>query len=417
MALATFDETDEVLSTLQDSLAFASQFGFHRDRLASVGLDPGDVDSLGAFGTIPMMGPKDIATDYETNPPFGSMIPDDQTVVRCNFTPSPHMEQEMPVPYTGEDLDLLAEGTAEVFRSAGVTSDDVVLNTGGFAPYPAGWTCAMAAERIGATHLPTGPGGTAEQVDKIDRYDVTTLFGFPSFLEQIAHEASPGDLEGVERLLAIGEPFTAIDGYREQVIDAYGGDIVATDAYGLSEFGGGLVAYESQEMDDMHVAADRVLIEVVDPETGELVERGEKGEMVLTSLCEHSHPVVRMRTGDLTVFEKRPSKYGEYVLPDGVLGRVDDMRKVKGVKVYPSEVQMYLAGVDGLDAANVQLRVSRPERKTDRLTVLVNGDPSVVDRDALASELRSVVSISIDELDVREDFELGDDPVIVDERE
>lgn len=417
MERATFQETDELLSRLRDAMGFMEQFEFHRDRLDRAGVDPDDLEDLESFRKIPMMDPEDIATDFEENPPFGSMIPEDESVIRCNFTPSPYMEQRMPVPYTGQDLELLTSGTADVYRVMGVTADDVILNTGSFTPYPAGWVCSMAAERLGATHIPTGPGGTDEQIDIISRYGVTTVFGFPSFLEQIAAEAEPDDLASVERVLATGEPFTAIDGYRERMIEAYGGDIVATDAYGLSEFRGGLVAYESRHMDGMHIPADRVLVEVIDPETGELVEQGEKGEMVITSLREHSHPVLRMRTGDLTVFEERQSEHGEYVLPKGVFGRVDDMRKIKGVKVYPSEVQLFLAGIDGVDARNIQLKVTRPEGGTDRLLLRVNGDPGTVDQEDLRKELRGLLNIKVDELEVTEEFELGDDDLIVDARE
>lgn len=417
MATATFDETDALLGQLREAVAFMAEFDFHRERLADAGLEAGDIDSISRLRDIPPMAPKDLAEDYQAHPPFGSMIPDDQTVVRSCFTPSPYMEHRMPVPYTSTDLEINAVGNAEAFWAMGVTADDVVLNTASFTPYPAGWAGGGAAEEIGATHLPTGPGGTEEQVDTIRRYSVTTVYGFPSFLMEIASTADPSDLESVERVICTGEPFTAIEGYREDMIEAYGGDVVATDAYGLAEFGGGMVAYESREMAGLHIPSDRVFVEVIDPDTGDLVERGEKGEMVITSLATHSHPVLRMRTGDLTIFDKRASRYGDYVLPEGVFGRVDDMRKIKGVKVYPTEVQMYLAGIDGVDASNVQFRVSRPEGTTDAFTAVVNADPDAVDRDELAAGIRSVTNISVDELVVDDTFELEDgESVIVDER-
>lgn len=416
MARATFDETDELLDRLQDAVAYMADFEFHRERLETAGLAPRDIDSIGALREIPAMEPKDLAADYQANPPFGSMIPPGETVVRSCFTPSPYMEHRMPVPYTRRDLEINDTGNADAFRAMGVTEEDVVLNTAGFTPYPAGWTGGGATEEIGATHLPTGPGGTEEQVDTIRRYDVTTVYGFPSFLMEIASHADPGDLATVERIICVGEPFTAIEGYRDDMIEAYGGDVIATDAYGLAEFGGGLVAFESREMAGLHIPDDRVLVEVIDPDTGDLADRGEKGEMVITSLVHHSHPVLRMRTGDLTIFDKRPSPYGDYVLPDGVFGRVDDMRKVKGVKVYPTEVQLFLAGIDGVDASNVQFTVSRPTGTTDRFTATINADPTGVDRDEIQAGIRSVTNISVDELILDESFELGDEPVLVDER-
>jgi phenylacetate-CoA ligase len=163
------------------------------------------------------------------------------------------------------------------------------------------------------------------------------------------------------------------------------------------------------------VFLDKVFPEVVDPETGELVERGEKGELVLTTLREESAPVLRLRTGDLTVFDKRESEYGEYVLPEGVFGRTDDMRKIKGVKVYPVELQMHLAGVPNVDPENIQLRITRPEGGTDHLEVTVGGDPDEADHDSITEGLNSVMGISVDELNVEGGLEV-DDEMIVDER-
>lgn len=414
MVQATPDQSEELIDQLQNAVSFMADFEFHSEQLSKAGLSPMDIDLIETFQEIPFMTPKDLAEDYRQNPPFGEMIPDDQSVIRCNFTPNPHMEQRMPVPYTRQDLNLNEQGAADAFRSMGVTENDVVLNTASFTPYPAGWLGAMATETIGATHLPTGPGDTDEQIDIIDRYEVTTIYGFPSFLMQIASEADSDVLDSVQRVLCTGEPFTAIEGYRQDMIDAYGGDIVATDAYGLAEFRAGLVAYETGAMDGMYIPDDRVFIEVIDPDTEKPVDRGEKGELVVTSLAEHSHPVLRLRTGDLTSFEKRD---GDYLLPEGVFGRVDDMRKVKGVKVYPTEIQMFLAGVDGVDASNVQFRVSRPGGKTDHFSATVNADPQVVDRDDLISGIRSIANISVDELVIDDNFELGDDDeVLVDER-
>lgn len=413
MVDATYDETEALLDRLREAYHYATGFDYHQDRLAEAGFEAGDIDSIGGFREIPTMTPKDLAADYRDNPPFGSMIPPERSVVRLNQTPTPHLPHKLPVPYTDRDLEIVAEASTQAFRTMGITSDDVVLNTTSFTPYPAGWTGQVAVESIGATHVPTGPGDTEEQIAVIGRFGVTAIYGFPSFVMQIAEEASEAVLADVETVVSVGEPFTAIEGYREEMIEAFGGDIVATDIYGLSEFGAGAIAWETAAMDGMRVAADRVFVEVVDPETGALVERGEKGELVITSLVEHSHPVLRMRTGDLTVLEKRDD---EYVLPDGVLGRVDDMLKVKGVKVYPSEIQLFLAGIDGVDASNVRFEVTRHRGETDTFDVVLRADPDTVDRSAVAEGIRSVTGIGVDEVTLDEDFELGEEESMMVER-
>lgn len=416
MAKAIPDETDKLVERLRSAAEYMYQFDFYKERFAEAGLEPGGIDSIETFRQLPSMTPKDLADDYIENPALGSLIPEDKNVVRCNLTPNPYMDTQMPIPQTNDDVEINNGVNVKAYRNVGVTDDDVVLNTAGFTPYPFGWTIAGAAETIGATHIPSGPGDTEQQVELIEHHEVTTVCGFPSFMMEIAGEADEGQLDTIERVLCSGEPFTAIEGYREQVRGAFGGDVTVVDGYGLSEFGTGHVAFESREEDGMHVFLDKVFPEVVDPETGELVERGEKGELVLTTLREESAPVLRLRTGDLTIFDKRESEYGEYVLPEGVFGRTDDMRKIKGVKVYPVELQMHLAGVPNVDPENIQLRITRPEGGTDHLEVTVGGEPDEADHDSITEGLNSVMGISVDELNVKGGLEVDDDEMIVDER-
>lgn len=411
MPRATLDETDEVIGRLREAAERLYEHDLYREAFEEAGLEPGEIDSIETFRELPTMDASDQAEDIEANPPFGSLV-DPAEVVRCNFTPSPYFEHRMPVPATREDVERDDERLAEAYRSVGVTEDDVVLNTAGMMPYPFGWAIAGAAETIGATHIPMGPGNAEEQVDVIERYDVTVVSGFPSFAMELANTAE-GVLDGVEIVIGGGEPFTAIEGYREQARQAFGGDVTVVDNYGLSEVG--FVGFESAEEAGMHVFTDRLFPEVIDPETGELVERGEKGELVLTTLSEDSTPVLRFRTGDLTILDRRESEYGDYVLPQGVFGRVDSMKKVKGVKLYPDELTMYVAGVDALDHENMELRLTRPEGTTDHVTLTVAGDPDALDREAFAGEVRSILNISVDELVVDPDFEAGED-VVVDER-
>jgi phenylacetate-CoA ligase len=416
MVRATLDETDKLIDRLQDAVEYLSQFEFYQKKLDEEDLVPGDIDSIETFRQLPAMTPKDLANDYSENPPLGSLIPHESDVIRMNLTPNPHMETRMPVPQTPQDIEINSTVNAEAYRNIGVTEDDVVLNTANFTPYPLGWAIAGAAERIGARHIPTGPGDTEEQVEVIEQHGVTTVCGFPSFMLKIADEADDGQLDSIERVICSGEPFTAIDGYREQVRGAFGGDVTVVDGYGLSEFGTGHVAFEAQEEDGMHLFTDKVFPEVIDPETGELVERGEKGELVLTTLQEEAAPVLRLRTGDLTILDKRETEYGDYVLPEGVFGRTDNMRKIKGVKVYPLELQMHLAGVPGVDPENIQMHITRPEGETDILSIIVGGDDDEVDIDQLGDGIAEVINITPDEIQVKEGFEVADEDVIVDER-
>jgi phenylacetate-CoA ligase len=404
MSKAIPTETDDLLEQLQNALEYMSQFNYYQEKFNKADLEPGDIDSIETFRQLPTMDATDLARDFEENPPYGSLIPDDRSIERVNFTPNPHMENRMPVITTN---DKGGEGAGKYYRSLGIGEDDVVLNTASMTPFPFGWSIASAAEAVGATHIPMGPGDTSEQARVIQDFNVTVISGFPSFILQIA-QAADEVLNSVEVIIAGGEPFTAIDGYREQIKEAYGGDVIAVDGYGLSEVGN--VARETAEEDGMLMSTDQLFPEVIDPETGELLEEGEKGELVLTHLTDANVPVLRFRTHDVTILEERD---GNYYLPQGVFGRSDNMQKIKGVKVYPGELLMYLAGIDNVDEENVQIRISRPGGGTHHLTIRVGGDPSQINHQELAEGIRSTINVSVDELKIEPDLEIPDDEQII----
>lgn len=388
-----------------------SQFNFYAEKFNEVGMTPSDIDSLEDFRQLPTMEPKELADDFKQNAPFGTLVSDDRSIVRCNFTPSAHMSS-MPVLWTEADIDIVRQSTVNALRDVGITEKDTVLNTGALAEAPFGWAVADAVEALGAKHIPGGPGNSERKAEIIRECEVTAVIGFPSFLEKVARE-SDEPLESVEIVVGSGEPFTAIDGYRERVRDAYGGDATVVDGYGLAELGGGYVAMETSAEEGMKVLTERVFPEIVDPETGELVEQGEKGELVLTTLSEESAPLLRFKTGDLTVMDEVG---GDYLLSEGVFGRTDDRQKVKGTKIYPSELQMHLAGIANVDPRNMQLHITRPEGGTDKLDVTVKGDSASVNHNNLKREIESLLGISVDELTVSEDFEVEDDELVLDDR-
>lgn len=410
MVSAVPEESEELIDKLTRAAEYMSQFDFHAETFDDADVTPGDIESIEDFRQLPTMDSKDLADDFIENPPWGTLVSDGRSVVRCNFTPSAHMDS-MPVLWTQADIDIVRRHTVAALRDAGITDEDTVLNTGGLAGAPFGWAVADAVEGIGATHIPAGPGDAERKAEIIQNNRVTAVIGFPSFLEKIAR-TSDDTLDAVDIVIGSGEPFTAIDGYRERVREAFGGAATVVDGYGLAELGGGWVSMGTSDENGMKLLTDRIFPEVVDPETGELVEQGEKGELVLTTLDEESAPLLRFKTGDLTVMSESD---GEYLLPDGVFGRTDDRKKVKGMKIYPSELQMHLAGFDGIDPRNIQLHITRPEGETDRLGITVNGGPST-DREELGSEIESVLGISVDQLEVSEDFEVPDGELVIDDR-
>ncbi len=245
-----------------------------------------------------------------------------------HFTPSPALGW-MPEYLSAEDLRLQAEGTAAYFRELGLGG--VALVTFGYHVFAGGWLFTQGLVEAGVGVLPHGPGEAERAVELARRSGAAGLVTNPSFALRLAEAGLR-----VRWMLGAGEPFTSVAGLRERVEAALGAK--AFDVFGTSELG--LVAGEGPEQAGLLELPWMAVLEVLDPETLQPVAEGERGELVVTALSRTLMPMVRFRTGDLAVYGGR--RAGRVVLPHGVVGRVDGMVKVKGVKLYPSELASVL---------------------------------------------------------------------------
>lgn len=393
---------DDIIADLQAQLERNKQYPIYRKKLRAAGLDPGDLTSLSQFEQVPLLETGELVAAVTESPPIGQFERDD--IVRMNLTPNPEIGR-LPVLWTANDVETVNSVGETVYGWLGVDSDDVIQNAFSFTPFVAGLQTATIAEAIGATHIPMGAGNTDDQVDVLQSYDVTVLRAFPSFAMKLADELPepPDDLEVV---VCGGEPFTAIDGYRESLKEAFGG-VKAVDSYGMSEVS--MVGRECQYENGLHVVNEFVYAEVVDPETGEPLPNGERGELVLTHLQKEGMPVQRYRTGDLTTLETVSCACGHegQHLPDGVMGRTDDMHKVKGVKLYPSQAALHLAGFDGLDASNVQFVLTREGGDTDRVELRVGSDENQApSADEIRESLSNELLITVDDIRIVADLDV-----------
>jgi phenylacetate-CoA ligase len=307
----------------------------------------------------------------------------------------------MPEYLSQNDIDWQAQATAELFRRVGVGRGSRVIVAFGYHLFAGGWLFHEALLRIGATVLPHGPG-EAERLAQIAKdYDYDVLISNPTFALRVCEAGATFKL-----LIAAGEPFTSVPGYRERVEAATGG--TAIDVFGMSETG--LVASETLERNGLETLNDMAILEVVDPVTLEPTPSGEKGELVITTLARELMPLIRFRTGDLTVVERLAD--GRIRLPRGVIGRTDEMVKVKGVKLYPRELGPILASVPGLDSKQFQLVISRTQSGTDHLKLQVLGESSA-DTSQLEPMFRKALGIGMNEMHVVEKLEGG---LVVDTR-
>lgn len=283
-----------------------------------------------------------------------------QGAVLMHLTPSPAIGW-MPEYLSAEDVEYQAEALASQMRRLGVNGKKALVAFG-YHIFAGGWLFHEALQRAGAMVLPHGPGEAERIVQLQQQYGFEILVCNPSFAMKIAQAGGRFEL-----LMAGGEPFTSVPGYREKLEQVIGG--VAIDAYGTSELG--VVAGESLDKDGLWEIPEMAIIEILDPETLEPTPEGEKGEMVVTSLSRTLMPMIRFRTGDLAVVSR---KVGRLCLPRGVIGRTDLMVKVKGVKLYPTELTPLLMafGIDPRGGA--QLVVETKEGGTDKLTLRIKAE-------------------------------------------
>ena len=325
--------------------------------------------------------------------------------VRMNL--SPMGGGLVPVMQTRRDLDRMIAACRSHLDACGVDEGDVCAVFFGYHLFVAGLYYQSQMEAHGVACIPLGPGEAERAVEVCKANGVNILAGNPTFSLRLIEAGLPPP----KVFFAGGEAFTGNPGLYNAVADAMPGAMLV-DAFSLSEFlpvgrtfpGGAGV----------HVFDELVHAEVIDPETGAPVADGERGELVLTHLVKEAQPLVRYRTGDLTVKVETPSVFGRTVcLPRVVFGRTDDMVKVKGVKLYPSEIRSVLLGIDSLEGG-YRVTVSRKPSGGDaiRLTLAGAGGDAAIAR--IAERFKRQTLVAADEIEIVEALEAG--PAVVDER-
>jgi phenylacetate-CoA ligase len=280
------------------------------------------------------------------------------------------------VAYTRHDVDLWADCCARAIAGAGGRPGTVVHVAYGYGLFTGGLGLHYGAERLGCTVVPASGGNTPRQAQLLADLGAGILCCTPSYALAIAdHVDDPARLS-LRAGIHGAEPWT--EGLREAIEQARG--LTALDIYGLSEIvGPGVSAECAEARDGAHVNEDHFLVEVVDPQTGEPLPDGEVGELVFTTLTKEALPFLRYRTGDLASLNREPCECGRtFVRMSRIVGRTDDMLVIRGINVFPSEVERVLLEQPGL-APHYQLVIERPDR-LDVLTVQVEGsaDPAAV---------------------------------------
>ena len=350
----------------------AARVPLHRERLAAAKVGPGDIRSLDDLRRLPFTTKADFRDTY----PFGLLaVPMDQ-IVRIHAS-SGTTGKPAVVAYTRGDLDVWTEVMSRTLRAGGVRPGDVVQNAYGYGLFTGGLGFHYGAEAVGAAVIPVSGGFTERQLVAFQDLGSTVLCCTPSYALHLAEAIEEAGVAMETLRLRVGffgaEPWT--EAMRTAIEKRL--RLMALNIYGLSEVTGPGVAVECPERQGMHLAEDHFLPEIVDPKTLEPVPPGTTGELVLTTLSKEGMPLLRYRTRDLTTLDPAPCRCGRTLVRLGrIMARSDDMLIIRGVNVYPSQVEHALLQVPEL--APHYVLVVRREHALDTLEVQVESQPGAV---------------------------------------
>jgi len=348
----------------------------YRDRLREAGVKPGDIRSLADLARLPFT----VKDDFRQTYPYGLLAVPMEDVIRVHAS-SGTTGKPTVVAYTRQDVDTWSEVMARTLMAGGVARGDVVHNAYGYGLFTGGLGFHYGAERVGAAVVPISGGFTDRQLMALRDFGSSVLCCTPSYALHLAEAIEEAGLKPKDLKLRVG--FFGAEPWTEAMRDALETrlNIMALNIYGLSEVIGPGVSVECPERDGMHVAEDHFLPEIVDPATLKPVPPGTVGELVFTTLTKEALPVLRYRTRDLTSMTAEPCRCGRTLVRIGrIMGRTDDMLIIRGVNVYPSQVEHALLKVT--DVEPHYLLVVRRDSTLDTLEVRVEARAAVAEAGA-----------------------------------
>ncbi|MDD2558703.1 MAG: phenylacetate--CoA ligase [Desulfuromonas sp.] len=373
------------LKRLQQTLArVCATVPFYKQHFANAGITPGMVRTLDDLRRLPFTLKQDMRDNY----PYGLFaVPLDQ-IVRIHAS-SGTTGKPTVVGYTKRDIDNWAELMARSFVAAGATRGDVIHNAYGYGLFTGGLGAHYGAERLGASVIPMSGGNTQKQMMIMQDFGSSVITCTPSYSLYLAEALKESGIELSSLKLRIGilgaEPWS--EEIRVEIERSLG--IKAIDIYGLSEIMGPGVAIECIEAQHgLHIWEDHFIPEIIDPESGEVLQDGDRGELVITTITKEGIPLIRYRTRDITRIIAEPCICGRtHRRLERMSGRSDDMLIIRGVNVFPSQIESVLFSMDGVEP-HYQLIVDR-EGTLDTLEVQVE-----VNEETFSDEIRKLQQLS-----------------------
>jgi phenylacetate-CoA ligase len=357
-----------------------SKVAFYREKMEALGIRPRDIHDLGDIEKLPFTTKDDLRFNY----PHGLLAcPADRIVevhMSSGTTGKPVVDE-----YTMKDIDIWRESMARTMAAAGCTKDDIVQNCYGYGLFTGGPGAHYGALNIGAEVLPMSSGNTGRQLMVMQDFGSTMLTCTPSYALYMAEEAAEAGIDLHKLPLSKGcfgaEPWS--ENMRKEIENRYG--MKAYDIYGLTEIIGPGVSFECEAQEGLHINEDFFYPEIIDPETGKVLPHGEKGELVFTTLTKEGTPLLRYRTRDITYLMPQPCSCGRTTIRmHRLFGRTDDMLIIRGVNVFPSQIEQALIEIEGTEPQYL-IVVNRGETRMDDVELQVE-----VKRELFSDETRGL---------------------------
>lgn len=341
---------------------------FYHKRLEAAGVTADKIKVLSDVQYIPYTTKADLRDTY----PFGMFSVPRKELVRVHAS-SGTTGNPTVVGYTREDLDNWAEQVARVVVAAGASDESMVQICFGYGMFTGALGLHNGLEKVGAAIVPSSTGNTQKQLMYMKDFESTLLVATPSYAMRIAEVAKEMGMDPKKDLkihtLLLGSELMT-EAMRTELYKVWGYDVNLTQNYGMSELMGPGVSGECLELNGMHINEDHFLAEVIDPKTGEVLAPGEKGELVITCLTKEALPLIRYRTRDITRLMYEPCPCGRTtVRMENLSGRTDDMLKIRGVNVFPSQIEEVLINTEGI-GPNYEIVLDR-KNHSDILTIKV----------------------------------------------
>ena len=387
---------DIQLARLKETVARVyEKVPYYRQKMIDVGVKPSDIKTLKDLRLLPFVTKQDMRDTY----PFGLFAVPKEELLRIHAS-SGTTGKPTVVGYTKKDLEVWTECVSRIACMGGATKKDVAQICFGYGMFTGALGLHYGLENIGATIVPSSTGNSEKQIMYMKDFGTTLLVATPSYalrLAEVAREMGLDPSKDLKVKIGLLGSELLTDSMREEVYKYWGKDVVVTSNYGMSELMGPGVSGECEFLNGMHINEDHFIPEIIDPKTGEVLPEGEKGELVITCISKEALPIIRYRTKDVTRLFYEPCKCGRtFCRMENLSGRSDDMLKIRGVNVFPSQIEEVILSFSEL-GPHYEIIVER-EGYTDKLTIrveLVKSTDSFAELDKLNTSIRNKLKIML----------------------